>query len=92
VLTPVNGGRRMQEIARDALLDGRITMDQLSGRVAAEYRATLERRAKASTPNASRRNRLVLLATVLACAVLGFLVHASRLRGVDTVCRLPDGT
>jgi hypothetical protein len=50
VLTPVNGGRRMQEIARDALLDGRITMDQLSGRVAAEYRAALERRAKASTP------------------------------------------
>jgi hypothetical protein len=42
--------RRMQEIARDALLDGRITMDQLSGSVAGEYRAALERRAKASTP------------------------------------------
>jgi hypothetical protein len=33
--------------------------------------------------NASRRNPLVLVAAVLACAFLGYLVHASRQRGAS---------
>jgi RNA polymerase sigma factor (sigma-70 family) len=42
--------RRMREIARDALLEGRISMDQLSGGVAREYQAARERRRNASSP------------------------------------------
>lgn len=42
--------RRMREIARDALLEGRISMELVSGRVVREYQAARERAKTDSTP------------------------------------------